>query len=92
MRICNRACHHQALLVSIPPVPSWSNCQHGALTQENNSVFQTRNPQEKKDIEQETRGCCGGLGKKLKILIYVKLVMPTLNSWEKRQMRTGEIK
>ena len=45
-----------------------------------------------KDIGQEARGCCGGLGKNLKVLIYVKLAMPTLNSWEKRQIRTREIK
>lgn len=56
MRICNRACHHQASLVSIPPVPSWSNCQHGALTQENNWVFQTRNPQEKKTWGRKQEG------------------------------------
>lgn len=91
IRVYNRACHHQALLVSVPSVPSWSKLSILGFNSGKQLGFPSKESPEK-DIGQEARGCCGGLGKNLKVLIYVKLAMPTLNSWEKRQMRTREIK
>ena len=36
----------------------------------------------RKDTEQEARGCYDGLEKKLKVLLYVKLVVRTLSRWK----------
>lgn len=71
--------------------PVGHNFQYGALIQGKQLGFPSKDIH-RKDTEQEARGCCDGLENKLKVLLYVKLVMPTLSRWKRDRWEQEELK
>lgn len=71
--------------------PVGHNFQYGVLIQGKQLGFPSKDVH-RKDTEQEARGCRDGLENKLKVLLYVKLVMPTLSRWKRDRWEQEELK